>query len=82
MSAPCYLFLRSELAKIAQRRRPPEPRRRKPFFEHFFVQYGAGAHLFGPLTRWRYWNRFCWIVIVVGILGWILAFWLLRSFTE
>lgn len=54
----------------------------KPSLEHFFVQYGAGAHLLAPITRWRYWNRFCWIVIAFGIFGWIAGLWLLRSVTE
>jgi hypothetical protein len=55
---------------------------RTPSWEEFFLHYGAGAHLLAPIARWRYWNRFCWIVIAFGILGWIAALWLLRSYTE
>jgi hypothetical protein len=33
---------------------------RKPsLFEHFFLHYGAGAEIFAPLTRSRFWNTFC-----------------------
>ncbi|MBV9762170.1 MAG: hypothetical protein JO340_16525 [Acidobacteriaceae bacterium] len=57
-------------------------RSRVALFEHIFLQYGAGAKLFKPLTRSPLWNRICWIMIVLGILGWVAAFWLLRGITE
>jgi len=50
--------------------------------EHAFLQYGAGAKCFEPLTRTRLWNRICWALIVLGFLGWIAVFWWLRDFTE
>ena len=60
-----------------------EPASPKPsLFEHFFVHYGAGAQIFAPLIRARFWNTFCWIMIAVGILGWIVALWFLRGYTE
>jgi phosphate/sulfate permease len=59
------------------------PASRKPsLFEHLFLHYGAGAEVFVPLIRSRFWNRFCWIVIVLGILGWIAALWFLLEYTE
>jgi hypothetical protein len=51
-------------------------------FEHFFVHYGAGAQIFAPLIRARFWNTFCWIMIALGIVGWIVALWFLRGYTE
>jgi hypothetical protein len=51
-------------------------------FEHFFLHYGAGAHIFAPLTRARFWNTFCWTIIGLGILGWIAALWFLHGYTE
>jgi hypothetical protein len=75
-------FVRKQLARIAQSHSSPEPRSLKSLFQHFFCEYGAGSHLLAPLTRWRYWNRFCWAIIVAGIIGWIVALWFLRSFTE
>ena len=58
------------------------PARKPSLFEHFFLRYGAGAELFAPLTRSRHWNTFCWTLIVLGILGWIVALWFLRGYTE
>jgi hypothetical protein len=52
----------------------------KQWLEHFFVRYGAGAHVFNPLTRSRFWNLVCWVAIGVGVLGWAVAFWILRPF--
>jgi hypothetical protein len=50
--------------------------------EHLFLHYGAGAKFFRPLTNWRLWNRFCWTVIVMGIIGWLAAFLFLRGLVE
>ena len=58
------------------------PRHKPSLFEHLFLHYGAGAEIFAPLTRSRYWNTFCWTLIVLGILGWIAALWFLRGYTE
>lgn len=58
-----------------------EPKRRVSTTEHLFLQYGAGSKLFKPLTNSRLWNRLCWALIVMGIIGWIAAFWLLRDFS-
>jgi len=56
---------------------------RKPsLFEHFVLHYGAGAEIFAPLTRSRFWNTFCWTMIVLGVLGWVVALWFLRGYTE
>ncbi len=56
---------------------------RKPsLFEHCFLHYGAGAEIFAPLTRSRLWNTFCWTMIVLGVLGWVVALWFLRGYTE
>ena len=57
-------------------------KRRASIIEHAFLQYGAGARFFKPVTTSRLWNRFCWLLIIMGICGWLLAFWLLRNFTE
>jgi hypothetical protein len=48
--------------------------------ERIFLQYGAGAHLFVPLTRWRHWNHLSWVIIIVGILGWIFALWYIQRY--
>jgi hypothetical protein len=47
------------------------------WFEHFFLRFGAGAHLLEPLTKTRYWNTFCWTVIALGVFGWVILFWFL-----
>lgn len=55
---------------------------RRAWFEHLFLRYGAGAHVFQPLTRSRFWNLVSWVAICMGVVGWIVAFWLLRPFQE
>lgn len=60
----------------------PEAKSTCSRFEHLFLRYGAGAHLFQPLTRCRFWNGFCWSVIVLGVIGWICGLWLLRGYAE
>jgi len=57
-------------------------RLRRPRFEHLFLRFGAGAHLFDPLTKSRFWNPFCWTTITLGVIGWVVAFWILRPFAE
>jgi hypothetical protein len=51
-------------------------------FEHLFVRFGAGAHLLEPITKFKYWNAFCWTVIALGIVGWGILFWILPPFSE
>jgi hypothetical protein len=41
-------------------------------FLNLFVRYGAGAQVFTPLTKVKWWNAFAWISIVLGIAGWAL----------
>lgn len=36
-----------------------------------FVRYGAGVHLFAPLTKLKSWNLIAWTSIVLGVAGWI-----------
>ena len=57
-------------------------KRRASIIEHAFLQYGAGKKFFEPLTRTRLWNRICWALIVLGVAGWLAAFWLLRNISE
>lgn len=57
-------------------------KRRVSLIEHVFLQYGAGAKVFKPLTGSPLWNRICWALIVMGIIGWLAAFWLLRGLSE
>ncbi len=57
------------------------PKAKSPWFEHLFLRFGAGAHLLEPLTRAKYWNTFCWIIIALGIAGWIVLFWFVPPFT-
>jgi hypothetical protein len=52
------------------------------WFEHLFLRFGAGAHHLEPITKSRYWNAFCWTVIALGIIGWMILFWVLRTFSE
>ena len=58
------------------------PKAKSSLFEHLFLRYGAGAHLFKPFTSNRFWNRLAWILVVLGVLGWILALWFLRGYSE
>ena len=58
------------------------PKSVKSMCEHFFLHYGAGSRIFAPITNCKLWNRFCWIVIALGIAGWIVGLWLLRSYSE
>jgi hypothetical protein len=51
-------------------------------FEHLFLRYGAGSEVFKPVTRNRFWNRICWTLIVLGIIGWIFGLWFLRRFSD
>jgi hypothetical protein len=51
-------------------------------FEHLFLQYGGGARYFKSLTSYRFWNRFCWTAIVLGILGWAVGLWFLERLSE
>jgi hypothetical protein len=55
---------------------------RSAWFERLFLRFGAGAHLLEPLTKAKYWNAFCWTLIAVGIIGWIILFWILPPFSE
>ena len=56
-----------------------EPKLRCSRFEHFLLRYGAGSHIFHPITRSRLWNRISWTLIGVGIVGWMFFLWLLRD---
>jgi hypothetical protein len=56
-----------------------EPKTPSSRFETIFLRYGAGSPLFHPLTRNKFWNLICWTLIVVGVIGWILALWFIRS---
>jgi hypothetical protein len=43
---------------------------------HVFVRYGSGAEYLRPITQTKWWNAACWILIVVGMLGWaVFIFW-------
>jgi hypothetical protein len=45
-------------------------------FTHVFVRYGSGTDLLRPLTKTKWWNTFCWILIALGTVGWALfIFW-------
>jgi hypothetical protein len=52
------------------------------WFERLFLRFGAGAYLLEPLIKSRYWNVFCWTLITLGIIGWIILFWILPPFSE
>jgi hypothetical protein len=56
-----------------------DPKTRGSFFETVFLRYGAGSHVFHPLTRNKFWNAICWTLIVLGVIGWILALWFIRA---
>lgn len=55
---------------------------RGSLFEQLFCRYGAGSHIFKPLTNWRLWNRIAWTLVVLGILGWGVGLWLIKIHTE
>jgi hypothetical protein len=42
-----------------------------PPWQNFLVRYGAGISLLTPITKWKYWNVFAWLAIVLGIIGWV-----------
>ena len=68
-AAPASRFAKGRLARVAG-----------AWFEHLFLRFGAGAHLLEPLTKSKHWNAFCWTVIALGILGWIVLFWIVPPF--
>ena len=74
-SPPAEWFEIVETEKEFEKARPA-------WFEHLFLRFGAGAHLLEPLTKAKYWNTFCWTLIAVGIIGWIILFWILPPFSE
>lgn len=55
-------------------------KRKGSWFERLFVRFGAGSYLLDPLTKSKYWNAFCWTVIVLGAIGWAVLFWFLEPF--
>ncbi len=60
----------------------PLRKNKSTWFEHLFLRFGAGAHLLAPLTKSKYWNTFCLTVITLGIIGWIVLFWIVPPFSE
>lgn len=71
----------AERFEIAQLEKKFE-KTRSAWFEHLFLSFGGGAHLLEPLTKSKYWNAFCWTLIGIGIVGWIILFWILPPFSE
>ena len=55
---------------------------KQSLFEHLFLHYGVGGQVFAPLVRYKHWNTICWVVIGLGIVGWIIALWYLRGYTD
>lgn len=51
----------------------------RSLFSHLFLRYGAGAEWFKPVTGWRLFNRVSWIAIILGIIGWGIFVWYLRT---
>ena len=45
------------------------------------VEYGSGASLLAPLEHLRYAGCLYWGLIVIGILGWIVLFYMLNSYS-
>jgi hypothetical protein len=60
----------------------PLRKNKSTWFEHLFLRFGAGAHHLEPLTKSKYWNTFCWTVITLGIIGWIVLFWIVPPFLK
>jgi hypothetical protein len=48
----------------------------REIFVDVFVRYGAGADYVRELSKARWFNSACWVLIVVGVIGWALfLFW-------
>jgi hypothetical protein len=51
-------------------------RRAREIFLDVFVRYGAGAGHWREISKARWFNGACWVLIVVGVIGWALfLFW-------
>jgi hypothetical protein len=49
---------------------------RQRIFHDFFVTYGAGSAYLERFTRSKAWNLISWVLIVIGVLGWVaFLFW-------
>jgi hypothetical protein len=48
----------------------------REIFVDVFVRYGAGADHWREISKARWFNGACWVLIVLGVIGWaVFLFW-------
>jgi hypothetical protein len=47
--------------------------------EHLFLRHGAGSDVFKPIIESRWFNVVSWILIVLGVIGWMFFVWFLHT---
>ena len=54
----------------------------KRLIEHVFLRYGSGSKHLTPIWNLSFLRWFAWVLIVLGVIGWIALFWAIRQYTE
>lgn len=50
---------------------PDDKKKVQRVFADLIVRYGAGAHYVQKFTSAKAWNLIAWVLIALGIVGWI-----------